>query len=51
MILCMISFKPEDRLTTLEVCQKLIISKQFSMEGIEVNNVRSFNLLINIKKW
>ena len=39
MILCMISFKPEDRLTIIEVCQKLIISKQFSMEGIELANL------------
>ena len=35
----MISFKAEERSTAIEVCEKLIISKQFSLEGIELMNL------------
>ena len=39
MILSMISYKPEDRATAIDICEKLIRGKQFFMEGIELTNL------------
>ena len=30
----MISFKQEERMSAIEVCENLLIAKQFSIEGI-----------------
>ena len=35
MILKMISYKPEDRISAFEICQNLVIANSFCLEGIE----------------